>query len=381
MKKGFTLIELLAVIAILGIVALIAIPTVDKAINNGKNSLLETQKKQIIKGAQDYLAENTNQLPNSGAKVILTVGELQNAGYLELNIKNPKEDDYISPNAEVVITGIGNGYKYEVDESTLSSESEDTNKPTIIVLGGNIQYVELGSSFVDTGVTATSKYGADLTSSVSKKIMDKSGNVIGNDDSVINTNAINTYTISYTVKDPNTNLSSSVSKNVMIVDTTKPVITFTKGDYLEIVATEVASLNLLNLVTATDNSGKVPTISYTSNVSQMSGTYFVNYSARDASGNTATSKLTVKVVQGIYFDVENANYYEDSKKVTISFPTYSGKEYINQYSLDYGITWKTVNGSSVQFTLSETTPIIARVYDGEDVVLYGSYTVTKFNSD
>lgn len=120
MKKGFTLIELLGVIVVLGILAIIAIPIVDRSLNESKESLYETQIEQIIKGAEDYYTKNLDELPqNDGAKDEITVRELQDAGFLPLDIKNPKTNGNVSPNTKVIVTKSGNNYKYEVDEETI----------------------------------------------------------------------------------------------------------------------------------------------------------------------------------------------------------------------------------------------------------------------
>lgn len=379
-KKAFTLVELLAVIAILGIIALIAIPTVDKALNKGKDQMLETQKAQIIKGAKDYLTVNTGLLPESGASIILTVGQLQDDGFLQLNIKNPKSDDYVSPNAQIEVKAIGTGYKYTVKEDTLNGDTPggSSDKPTLVLVGGPMQYVELGTPFTDAGYKATSRHGADLTGNVSKTITNKSGNGV----SSIETNSINTYIITYTVTDPNdASLSTEAKRTVMVVDTTKPTINLTKGDYLTITAMEVPGFDYTALMTATDNSGSDVRVTFKTNLSQIEGDYYITYTAKDPSGNTATKKITVKVTQGIKFTVSNPGSYTDNKTVIINFPSYSDKKYINQYSLDYGMTWETVPGNVASFTLDRTTSIIARLYyDGESNIS-ATYTVTKFNSD
>ncbi len=118
MKKGFTLIELLGVIVILGILAVIAIPVVDNSINKNKDELYKTQIKQIIKGAEDYYATHLSELPkNDGEIKKITIKDLQDEGYLELNIKNPKTNDIFPPNTTVTITKINKNYKYEVKEA------------------------------------------------------------------------------------------------------------------------------------------------------------------------------------------------------------------------------------------------------------------------
>ena len=132
MKTGFTLIELLGVIALLGILAAISVPIIDNSLNKAREGLNKTQEKQIIKGAEDYYAENLSELPQCTLispnticinNKTISLNELQTAGYLPLNIldeKNGKNYDPAKVNVKVTLTKTKNGsdevikYDYEI---------------------------------------------------------------------------------------------------------------------------------------------------------------------------------------------------------------------------------------------------------------------------
>lgn len=145
-KKGFTLVELIAVIALLGLLALIALPAVDSALKEGREKLSKTQKKQIVKGAKEFFADNIYCLPGdsdkcqmSGENCIgfeknnsttkLPIDCIQSAGYLPSNItdfnKNDEDDDTYVANTYVEVTKSNDTYTYNV---VIPENTEDSNE-------------------------------------------------------------------------------------------------------------------------------------------------------------------------------------------------------------------------------------------------------------
>lgn len=117
MKKGFTLTELLAVITLLGLLSLIVVPVVDKLIKDSEDDLYQTQIKNIETGAKNWASENIFSLPeNSGEYVDKTICDLEAAGFLELDMKNPKTDKIFYKDSYVRITKTDYGYEYKYVE-------------------------------------------------------------------------------------------------------------------------------------------------------------------------------------------------------------------------------------------------------------------------
>lgn len=95
MKKAFTLIELLSVIIILGIILTLTIPTVLGIINKSKDNAYNSQIENIINAAKFYISDEKDEisdLENIGDVYYVTLTELNNNGYLEIPIINPKTD-------------------------------------------------------------------------------------------------------------------------------------------------------------------------------------------------------------------------------------------------------------------------------------------------
>ncbi len=123
MKEGFTLVELLAVIILLGLLSLIAVPVVDKLIKDSEEDLYQNQINNIEASAKNWASENIFSLPeNVGDYVDKTICDLEKEGFLEVDIKNPKNDEIFYKDSYVRITKTDYGFEYEYIETGSSFE-------------------------------------------------------------------------------------------------------------------------------------------------------------------------------------------------------------------------------------------------------------------
>lgn len=129
MKKGFTLVELLGVIVILGIIAMIAIPTINSALNSSRQKAYDEQIKTLEDTARTYMSKNSLKLPSQseGSKCCLSVSVMKQSGLLtDEDIKNPKykegssdtTENFENFNGNVIITFTNNKYKYAYSNTT-----------------------------------------------------------------------------------------------------------------------------------------------------------------------------------------------------------------------------------------------------------------------
>jgi|TARA_B100001540_G_C15745544_1_gene614310 hypothetical protein len=150
----------------------------------------------------------------------------------------------------------------------------DTVFPVITILGDNPATVELGDTYVDAG--ATSDGGETVTSS-----------------GTVDTSTVGTYSITYTASDAAGN-TTTVTRTVNVVDTTPPTIIITGDNPLTV---ELGDTYVELGASSQDASDPdiTDTASGTVDTSTV-GTYYITYSATDASGNTGSAVRTVYVV-------------------------------------------------------------------------------------
>jgi len=167
-KKGFTLVELLAVILVLGLVLVIAVPSVNKYLKSSKQKAFDVQINTMVEAVEAYANTFRKVLPqNNGEEVRITLGQLKAEGLIKNDMTDPKTDKYFDDAIEFTIRKNGNNFIYEVDESTIITRNTKTNSPTIKLSGDIVEYYKVGDVFVESGYTAFSYAGEEITNVVS----------------------------------------------------------------------------------------------------------------------------------------------------------------------------------------------------------------------
>lgn len=281
-KNAFTLIELLGVITLLGIIALITLPAVDSQIKRAKEKGYETQRNTIITAARNYSKDIRMNIEDNTSYTI-TLDDLKINGYLDFDLKNPLSDKCLSNNNIITITRNKNNYEVSVPKILDDGEKIDCNElegyPSLVLLGANPINLHLGDTYVEPGFTATDTANKNINNTVITS-------------GTVNTNTIGKYTLEYKVTVNNKMIIKK--RTVNVIDNVKPLIIANKEI---VVADNILAFNILEGVTATDNSEQPLKINAISNISLgVVGEYYVKYSAVDNSGNHTIVTSKIKVV-------------------------------------------------------------------------------------
>ena len=173
-----------------------------------------------------------------------------------------------------------------ISSATRTLVVADTAAPVITLTGAASINHEQGTSYVDTGATATDA----VDDSVAVVIT-----------GTVNTATAGTYTLTYTATDQAGNISST-TRTLVVADTTGPLITVPTDISVEssdngttILATDSVIAAFLSAVTANDTvDGSVTVTSDAPDVFSVGATT-VTFFAIDAAGNSTTSYAIVSV--------------------------------------------------------------------------------------
>ena len=141
-KNGFTLIELMAVIIILALLSMIVVPIVENSINSGKDELYISQIDSIKVSLKKYAVDKINSnIRNVGDDIYVSLYQLKTAGYVNLDIADPRSEKLIPNDMILHIEKREKSYIYEVLETTGTKTNETKyNKNTPIIEAKEIVY-------------------------------------------------------------------------------------------------------------------------------------------------------------------------------------------------------------------------------------------------
>ena len=179
--------------------------------------------------------------------------------------------------------------RYNVTDSSGNSAAEvtrtvtvqDTTSPILSLIGDASMSLELGDTFNDPGATATDNYDGNITNNIAS-----SGSV--------DVNSAGTYVIAYNVTDSQGNVATQIIRTVVIG--TPPSINL-QGDNPQTIQYGVTYIELGATSSDVEDGDLTPSISITGSVnSSILGTYNIQYSVTDSSGNTTIVQRVVNVV-------------------------------------------------------------------------------------
>ena len=192
-KNGFTLVELLAVVILLGLIATIVTPVVRTMLKDSKQKLYEEQIVLIEEGLKSWASSNIFLLPEENDTIKLSLGQLKQAGFLEIKIKNPTNSKCFSNEINLKIVSYNNSYIYEVEDINSIDCDLIEDAPIIKLNGSVVEYLNIGEEYVDAGVIAQNSEGEDITNSVTT--------TISGSGTIIDTTKEGSYTITYRVEE------------------------------------------------------------------------------------------------------------------------------------------------------------------------------------
>ncbi len=162
-KKGFTLIELLAVIIILGVLLLIAVPAVNKYIQQSRIKTYKTQLSKFVDAVTIEVNGYDNDDYSFSSEQYLVVPfvciDLERGS----NTKSPFSA-YEPKKSYVVVTRDANGFNYQVaalDNTGFGTELVDADKAEVSSIGASASMPAIsttsGLSITIPGATGTAK--------------------------------------------------------------------------------------------------------------------------------------------------------------------------------------------------------------------------------
>jgi prepilin-type N-terminal cleavage/methylation domain-containing protein len=208
LKFGFTLVELLAVIVILAIILAIAVPSISGIIKSSTKSSMESDAKLLLKAIDLKKLEDNTFDPlnyNSDMMGLLSTLKLSSNNYENIAFTNNGGKLLLTITGKgkwAGLTACGSYQKMTVSEDGCEL---DLIPPVITLNGDNPMDIASGDTYTDPGATVSDNSGESIEVNVNT--------------SALNTNAVGTYTVTYTAIDSSGNtVTKTRTVNVIVTE-------------------------------------------------------------------------------------------------------------------------------------------------------------------
>lgn len=264
---------------------------------------------------------------NGNSKITIEVGSTyKDEGVTALDNKDGNITSKVTTVNPVDTTKLGEyTIKYNVSDLRGNKATEvtrkvivvDTTAPVISLKGNNEIRIEAGSTYIDEGVTVSDNYDKDINSKLS---------VIN----PVGTTKLGEYTVTYNVKDSNNNIATEVTRKVIVVDTTAPVIELNGNGEITI-PTGIAYIDLKAKVKDNyDSEREIEGIIYKNGTEvndidvSVLGDYVIKYNTVDSNSNIADEvERIVHVRKAIQFidysnNIQSKEVYTNSNDILLN---------------------------------------------------------------
>ena len=302
-KKGFTLIEVVTVIFIIGMLFLIAVPPITKLIKDSKADLYEKQLTNIQLAASNWVSDNLG-IIYGDTEIEITLRDLKDGGYIDEDVANPKTGKPFSDEMIIIIKpGTGKEVSYEIKDDTIKDNQDDSNYPSILLIGKKIEYVEINTPYQETkSVKVIDNNGNEVSTSIEVAYKKKINNIY-EDVETIDSSSLSQYQVVYSATVDGKTVNTI--KNVIVRDTIKPEIMVNGKTTNQKIIVDLNQSYTIPTATATDNSNESINVDVTGTVDTSKvGNYQIVYSASDSSGNEAKLVLSVEVTEKLSCQIE-----------------------------------------------------------------------------
>lgn len=268
--KGFTLVEVISVIVILVLVMLVAIPAITDQLDDSSVALFDEQVNGIKRAAEVYYTSSGLSL-RDGEGIYVTLGQLQQEGYLNYNLLNPKTSGYMANDLVIEIKN-DDGINYNYIRTGVNEVSSDA----VIFEGDFYEIIDAGGS-VNLEINVKNRNGNEVTYDIEGDVLvDKLGSNMVKYTAIVD------------------DVVSTFYKTFIVRDLTGPEILFT-GE-ITLLLSSVSTYNFLSNVIAVDNVDVDVVVTVETNFSNMTGVYTITYTAIDKAGNVTTRNRLVTII-------------------------------------------------------------------------------------